>query len=207
MCDWERRLFEQMHQILGQLSPYHDWFQYYTILYNIYVLWFIMLICNKLLSNNCSPHISAHTGKTGKGTALISPENSHRGKSESELQRGTWAKDFPIMIASTRICAVMELNPTPHFITSFSFQPPCWSTIQKISEQISTTGDLYEGSVQHFLYTIIYLHPERMRKMQAHDHCRAFLGETTGWRRLATWLPWHWVGDCSELNLSYGGSV
>ena len=145
-----------------------------------------MLICNKLLSNNCRPHISAHTGKTGKVIAdkghgaLISPENSHRGKSESELQRGTWAKDFPIMIASTRICAVMELNPTPHFITSFSFQPPCWSTIQKINEQISTTGDLYEGSVQHFLYTIIYLHPERMRKMQAHDHCRAFLGETTG---------------------------
>ena len=125
-----------------------------------------MLICNKLLSNNCRPHISAHTGKTGKVIAdkghgaLISPENSHRGKSESELQRGTWAKDFPIMIASTRICAVMELNPTPHFITSFSFQPPCWSTIQKISEQISTTGDLYEGSVQHFLYTIIYLQKE-----------------------------------------------
>ena len=166
MCDWERRLFEQMHQILGQLSPYHDWFQYYTILYKIYVLWFIMLICNKLLSNNCRPHISAHTGKTGKVIAnkghgaLISPENSHRGKSESELQRGTWAKDFPIMIASTRICAVMELNPTPHFITSFSFQPPCWSTFQKINEQISTTGDLYEGSVQHFLYTIIYLQRE-----------------------------------------------
>ena len=175
------------------------------------MLWFITLICNKLLSNNCRPHISAHTEKTGKviadkGHGSYLTRKFTPGKIWKWAAAGNVGQGFPDNDrVDQNLCSNgAEPNPTFHHLIFFSApmlvnnSENQWTNIDywRLVWRECSTFPLHNN-----------LPPERMRKMQALDHCRAFLGETTGWRRLATWLPWHWVGDCSELNLSYGGSV
>ena len=57
-------------------------------------------------------HVARNVTRHQKDRHLSSPENSHRRKSESELQRQR-AKDFPIMIAG-QMCNVGEHFITPH---------------------------------------------------------------------------------------------
>ena len=127
-------------------------------------------------------HVARNVTRHQKDRHLSSPENSHRRKSESELQRQR-AKDFPIMIAG-QMCNVGEHFITPHtnwkWSNVISSPPSRWITAQ-------ITVDLYGGTVsivQHFLYTKISV----QSKMLAHGH--SFVSsETPGWRWLATWLP------------------
>ena len=123
-------------------------------------------------------HVARNVTRHQKDRHLSSPENSHRRKSESELQRQR-AKDFPIMIAGK--CAMwVNISSLPIPIENDQTSPQWWITAQ-------ITVDLYGGTVsivQHFLYTKISV----QSKMLAHEH--SFVSsETPGWRWLATWLP------------------
>ena len=135
-------------------------------------------------------HVARNVTRHQKDRHLSSPENSHRRKSESELQRQR-AKDFPIMIAG-QMCNVGEHFITPHTNWKWSnviSSPPS----RRITAQI--TVDLYGGTVsivQHFLYTKISV----QSKMLAHDRVsfQVKLQDEDDWRpgflHQSGWLLW-----------------
>ena len=137
-----------------------------------------------------------------KDRHLSSPENSHRRKSESELQRRT-GQGFPDNDLRPNVQCGWTFHHSPYqlkMIKRHISSPHCrWITAQ-------ITVDLYGGTVsivQHFLYTKISV----QCKMLARERTQFRFKWNSRMKMIGDLASSTRVDDCCETNFSYGGSV